>query len=90
MRAAPNLGPEYAGKFDAIYPDLARQFSRPLYPFFLEGVAGHADLELSDGMHPNRQGVEKIVAGILPDVEALIRDVAANRKNGSAAQGNPH
>ncbi len=72
VRAAPNLGADYQKQFDAIYPDLARQFSCALYPFFLEGVAGHRDLQLPDGMHPNAKGVEIIVAAILPDVERLI------------------
>ncbi len=31
---------------------------------------------LDDGMHPNRAGVEKIVRGILPQVEALLQSVA--------------
>jgi acyl-CoA thioesterase I len=68
MRAAPNLGPDYAAKFDPLYSDLAKKYDAPLYPFFLEGVAGHKDLQLPDGLHPNRQGVEKIVAGVMPVV----------------------
>lgn len=66
MRAAPNLGPEYAAKFDSIYPELAKKYDAPFYPFFLEGVAGHPALQLPDGLHPTRQGVATIVAGILP------------------------
>ncbi len=66
MRAAPNLGPEYAAKFDPIYAELAKKYGAPLYPFFLEGVAGHPDRQLPDGLHPNRAGVATIVAGIMP------------------------
>lgn len=66
MAAAPNLGPDYAAQFNPIYPELAKKYGAPLYPFFLEGVAGHKDRQLPDGLHPNRQGVETIVAGILP------------------------
>jgi acyl-CoA thioesterase-1 len=66
MVTAPNLGPDYAAQFNPIYPDLAKKFGVPLYPFFLEGVAGHKDKQLPDGLHPNRQGVDAIVAGILP------------------------
>ena len=43
-----------------------------LYPFFLEGVAGNRSLQLGDGLHPNRAGVERIVEGILPSVEAVL------------------
>ncbi len=72
MRAAPNLGRDYRSRFDAIYPDLARDYEVLLYPFFLDGVAGDPKLNQKDGLHPTRAGVEKIVAGILPDVEKLL------------------
>lgn len=72
MLAPRNLGPEYAGAFDAIYPDLARKHGALLYPFFLDGVATNMKLTLPDGLHPNGEGVAKIVEGILPKVEELI------------------
>lgn len=72
MRAAPNLGPEYQSRFDAIYAAVAERHGALLYPFFLEGVAAHARLTLDDGMHPNAEGVAVIVAGILPKVEELL------------------
>ena len=49
--------------------DLSRsrqEFRRPLYPFFLDGVAADPKLNQKDGLHPTREGVEKIVANILP------------------------
>ena len=72
MRASANLGPDYIARFDAIYPDLARQYGLVLYPFFLAGVAGERGLNLDDGLHPNPKGVETIVAGILPAVETFL------------------
>jgi acyl-CoA thioesterase-1 len=75
MVAAPNYGEDYKQRFDAIYPELAKKFDLTLYPFFLEGVAGHPDLQLSDGLHPNRQGVERIVEGILPAVETVLATI---------------
>ena len=72
MRASANLGPDYVARFDAIYPDLARQYGLVLYPFFLAGVAGERGLNLDDGLHPNPRGVETIVAGILPTVETFL------------------
>jgi acyl-CoA thioesterase I len=77
MRAAPNLGPEYAGQFSAIYPTLAKAYDVPLYPFFLDGVAGDPKLNQPDGLHPTADGVEVIVQKILPSVEALMKQ--ANR-----------
>jgi acyl-CoA thioesterase-1 len=72
MLAPPNYGDDYATKFNSIYPDLARQFGVPLYPFFLEGVAGNTKLALPDGMHPTAEGIDIMVKNILPSVEAFI------------------
>ena len=74
MRATPSLGADYAARFDAIYPTLARKHGVPLYPFFLEGVAGDPSLNKSDGLHPTKRGVEVIVERILPAVEAMLKE----------------
>lgn len=72
MRAAPNLGPDYQSRFDAIYPDLAKRYDLPLIPFFLEGVTGDPKMVLEDGMHPNAQGVDRMVEEALPVVTPLL------------------
>ncbi len=72
MIAPPNMGPDYAASFNPIYRELAKKHGVALYPFFLEGVAADQNLNLADGIHPNKAGVDVIVAGILPSVEALI------------------
>lgn len=64
MIAAPNLGQDYAGKFNPIYPTLAKQYGAGLYPFFLDGVVTDKALMLPDGIHPNPKGIAKVVAGI--------------------------
>jgi acyl-CoA thioesterase-1 len=68
MRAAPNLGADYAGRFDGMYGRLATKYKLPLYPFFLDGVAADPKLNLGDGMHPNRDGVAAIVTRMLPQI----------------------
>lgn len=72
MRAAPNLGPDYARGFEAIYPDLAARYGLVFYPFFLEGVAADPALNQPDGLHPTAAGVDVIVGKILPKVEELL------------------
>lgn len=72
MLAPPNYGSDYAQRFDAIYPDLAKSFAVPLYPFFLNGVAADAKLNQADGIHPTAEGVDVIVKNILPTVEAFL------------------
>lgn len=73
MLAPPNYGSDYAARFNAIYPDLAKQFGVPLYPFFLDGVAADPKLNQADGLHPTAAGVDIIVAKMLPTVEAFLR-----------------
>lgn len=73
MLAPPNYGKDYAAQFNAIYPDLAKQYDVPLYPFLLDGVAAVANLNQPDGIHPTAAGVDVIVTRILPAVEALLR-----------------
>jgi acyl-CoA thioesterase-1 len=75
MRAAPNMGPEYQQRFDAIYPDLAKRYGVALYPFFLDGVAGDPALNQKDGLHPTADGVQRIVAAILPAVGGVLAAV---------------
>lgn len=79
MYAPPNYGEQYAAKFNAIYPELAKQYGVPLYPFFLEGVATVERLNQPDGLHPTEAGVEAIVANILPTVEAFIGSIGRQR-----------
>jgi acyl-CoA thioesterase-1 len=79
MLAPPNYGDDYAARFNAIYPELAKSFDVPLYPFFLEGVAAEAKLNQPDGIHPTAEGVDLIVKNILPTVEAFLGTIAGQR-----------
>jgi acyl-CoA thioesterase-1 len=75
MRAAPSLGRDYVERFEGIFPELAKTYGVPLYPFFIEGIAGDPKLNLPDGMHPTPDGVRVIVRNILPSVEAFLQDL---------------
>ncbi len=72
MEAPRNLGQDYVDQFRAIYADLAQRYGLILYPFFLDGVALDDKYTLGDGLHPNAEGVARIVDGILPKVEELL------------------
>jgi acyl-CoA thioesterase-1 len=80
MLAPPNYGAEYAARFNSIYPDLAKKFDVPLYPFFLDGVAADAKLNQADGIHPTAAGVDIIVGNIMPTVEAFLRNISEQRR----------
>ncbi len=72
MLAARNMDPTYAGRFEAIYPALARRHGATFYPFFMDGVAAVPGMTQADGMHPNFRGVKVIVAGITGPVKAAL------------------
>jgi len=75
MRALANWGTDYAGEFNAIYPELADKHDILLYPFFMEGVIDRPDLKLDDALHPNKQGVAEIVRRISPYAIELLGQV---------------
>jgi acyl-CoA thioesterase-1 len=79
MQSAPNMGPDYARAFNAIYPDIAKSEGVLLYPFYLDGVAGDAKLNQRDGIHPTEAGIAAIVQRVLPKAEELVARVKAKR-----------
>ncbi len=85
MRGPRNYGPEYTSAFDRIFPELAAKHDLLLYPFFLDGIALDAKLNLDDGIHPTARGVDVIVDGILPKVEELIARIKKKRALGASA-----
>lgn len=78
MEALPNLGPKYASDFHAAYPAVARAKSVTLLPFLLDGVAGHRELNQSDGVHPNNRGehmvADNVWRGLRPVLDSLVRN----------------
>ena len=72
MLAPPNMGADYAAKFNPLYQKLADKYQVRLYPFFLDGVTANQEFLLEDGMHPNAQGVRIMVEKILPLVKAIL------------------
>ena len=72
MMAPPNMGGDYAARFNPIYEKLAKKHGLTLYPFILDGVVTEAKLKLEDGMHPNGDGVGVMVEKALPVVERFL------------------
>jgi acyl-CoA thioesterase-1 len=77
MLAPPNLGPEYGRDFRAVFDRLGARAGILYDPFFLAGVARDPALSQPDGLHPNSEGVRRIVARLLPLVERLLASVRA-------------
>lgn len=79
----PNYGTSYQEAFRAIYPELSQEYGTLLYPDFLHVFTKQQDRAAvtlkwfqPDGLHPNAQGVSKIVADMGPLVAQLV-DLAA-------------
>jgi acyl-CoA thioesterase-1 len=75
--APPNMGGDYADKFNAIYQSLADKYQLTLYPFFLDGVVLNDALKLEDGMHPNAKGVGVMVEKSLDTVLSFTQQISA-------------
>jgi acyl-CoA thioesterase I len=80
MLAPPNMGGDYAEKFNPLYERLSEKYAVPLYPFFLDGVTTVYGMQLEDGMHPNAKGVAVMVERSLPAVEAFLGEIASPEK----------
>ena len=61
MRIPPNYGEDYTKQFQKLYIDLAREYKIKRIPFLLKDVAAIKELNIEDGIHPNRKG-HKIMA----------------------------
>ena len=75
MYAPPNMGPDYATAFKAVFERLSHRPGVLFDAFFLKGVAGDPALNQADHLHPNPEGVRRIVSRLLPLVEKLLDEV---------------
>jgi acyl-CoA thioesterase-1 len=73
MEAPPNVGSEYTTAFREAYRNVARSQGVPLVPFLLDGVAGRAELNQPDGIHPNAAGARRVADTMWPALEPLLR-----------------
>jgi acyl-CoA thioesterase-1 len=65
LEVPPNYGAQYAQDFRELFPELARKHGLPIQGFLLEGVAGEADMNIADGIHPNEKGHARIAENLL-------------------------
>jgi len=62
----------FTQQFNAIYPSLANANNMAFVPFFLEGVAGKAQFNLPDRLHPSAQGYKIIAENVWPVLQGLV------------------
>jgi acyl-CoA thioesterase-1 len=87
MTAPGNFGSDYKTAFDSIYPDLAAQYDASLMGSFFDGLSDNGETPdlaqargffQADGVHPNAQGVTRIVDALGPKVLTLIDQINEN------------
>lgn len=74
MFIPPNYGPKYTNGFKAVFLDLSEKYKTPFIPFFLDGISGHSDLVLEDGLHPNVNAQRKILENVWPTLKPLLKN----------------
>jgi acyl-CoA thioesterase-1 len=74
MLAAPNLGADYRGAFDPIYPALARKHDAALVPFFLQPLIAKPQLIQADRIHPTLEGIDLLVADTVDEVAGAVEE----------------
>jgi acyl-CoA thioesterase-1 len=72
MMVPPNMGQDYASRFQKIFPSIAKNNKATLIPFLLQDVAGIEKLNQADGIHPNVQGHKIVAENVYKVVQPLI------------------
>jgi acyl-CoA thioesterase-1 len=57
----------------SIFAALAKEYQAVLMPPLLSGVAGHPDLLIGDGSHPNAEGYTIVVQNLLAVLEPYLK-----------------
>ena len=79
MEAPPNYGPDYAASFRRTFQDLARERRVLFIPFLLSGVAGNADLNQPDGIHPNPRGAAIVSDTVWTALKPVLDQMSATQ-----------
>jgi acyl-CoA thioesterase-1 len=87
MRVPTNYGRAYTERFQAVYPELARENGAKLVPFLLDGVGGVARLNQADGIHPTAEGQRVMAETVWRALEPVLREVEKADRTEKAEKG---
>jgi len=73
MEAPPQMGDAYTREFRDVYRAVAKQRGVELLPFLLEGVAGEAELNQADSIHPNPEGARIVAKTVFGALEPMLK-----------------
>jgi acyl-CoA thioesterase-1 len=74
MYTTTDAGRDYERQIDEGFKSLARDEGVTLIPFFLEGVAGKAELNQQDGIHPNAEGTRLVAATVYRYLKPMLEE----------------
>lgn len=75
IRLPPNLGRAYIGRFESLFPALAKQHEATLVPFFLEDIYERPGMLMGDGIHPTIDAQPYMMRTVLPHIEEAMERV---------------
>jgi acyl-CoA thioesterase-1 len=78
MEAPPNFGASYTAAFRDAFKDVAKKYDVAFVPFLLDGVAGLADLNQDDGIHPNARGARRVADTVWSTLRPLLTTKTAS------------
>jgi acyl-CoA thioesterase I len=73
MEAPTNFGEDYQRAVHNLFVDLAKEYKLKLIPFFLTDVAGKAELNQGDGIHPNVEGTKLVLNNVWQVLEPMLK-----------------
>ncbi len=76
MEAPPNLGRDYTAAFQGVFPEIARANDAALVPFLLDSVAGIAELNQPDEIHPTARGHRILARNVWRVLEGVVLAVS--------------
>ena len=86
MEIYDNMGDDYVNQFSRIYPRIAKDTGVAYIPFFLNGVAGDANLNQKDAIHPTKEGYTYVVNNnilpvLIPVLTEVVEEKSSNTQN---------
>ena len=75
MQIPPNYGPVYTKRFTQTFFDLGKTYGLPVVPFFLNGVAGIAELNQADGIHPVAKAQPALLDNVWIQLKPVLKPV---------------
>ncbi len=79
MEAPPNLGRDYTAAFQRVFPEIARANDAALVPFLLDSVAGIAELNQADRIHPTARGHRILARNVWRVLEGVVLTVSGEQ-----------